>query len=186
MADVRRFRTREERETKRKTRAARQLLLGLGLPAGDHETVRRALDALDREAEGWRFMQVNPDREAAIIAHVRRHAREHATAVIVLTEVRSSLSGTSQRTTRTQAEIAAALGLRREQASRAFKALLAAGAILAPVRERGSLTYDVDATFATKLGSDERAAEAARQARERERSERASAPPPQLRLVEVG
>lgn len=159
---VTRFRSKAERALLRQFDHWRQIAMEFPDDEGRDHMLRRIAE-MQRAAEGWRFMQVSDEREAQIIDHLKANARAFYEAAEVLRAVRSSLGPTSQRMTLTQAEIATKLGLKAPNASRAFRALREAGAIMAPIRERGSVTYEVDATFATRLSGDERAIAARRQ-----------------------
>lgn len=184
MTVIRRLKTRHERHQLSMADLLGNYLLPV-LPHDLADAVRPYIAATRRDAAGGtRFVQIHDERDSAI-SDALMASREAFTAFRVKERVARSVGRTDQRMTLTQAEIGAALGLSKPATSRAFAALRATGAIFNPVRERGSITYEVDANWATRLDLETRAITAARQAQQRATAEQPQERP-QLRLVDLG
>lgn len=115
------------------------------------------------------FMRVYTQREIDIredlqlrARQVRASGREIVVGVLTILDVlraaRSCISEKSQRMTLTQAQIARDLGLAASQASIAFSELRAVGAVLNRQRAGKSVTWEVDASFASAMPENDRLA----------------------------
>lgn len=128
-----------------------------------------------------RELDIRDDLQARVLA-LRAGRRDVPIGVPVVLDVlraaRACLSEKSQRMTLTQAEIARDLGLTPGQASLAFSELRAVGAVLNRQRAGKSVTWEVDALFASCMPENDRLAAVQAQARfleEERRQERRQA-----------
>lgn len=113
------------------------------------------------------FMRVWIDREQEITDDLEARAREQReargepliavnTTLRVLAAARATLPPDGQRMDRTQAQLAAQLNIRANLISLAFQELRAVGAVLGRERKGQSITWEIDAEYASRLGDDAR------------------------------
>lgn len=112
------------------------------------------------------FMRVWIERDAEITDAVRERTGRWAFYLHLLRRTLATLPLDGQRMAVTQAEFALVEGLRAAEVSLAFKVLAEVGALLLPRRAGKSLTWEVDATFATRLNDAKRDEAIERQRRE--------------------
>lgn len=109
------------------------------------------------------FMRVWIEREREVSAALRERTGSWLLALHILREATATLPLGGQRMSVTQAELAEAVGVHPVQVSRAFSALSAVGAVLLKRRAGKSVTWEIDAEYASRLSDAKRDAEIARQ-----------------------
>lgn len=146
--------------------------------AAQARKIKRMVAAAAPTAGG--YMRVWIDREQEIAADLEARAAEQRdaegeaaiavnTTLRVLTAARATLPGDSQRMSQTQARIAEGLGIKPNLISLAFRELRAVGAVLHRQRKGKSITWEIDAEYASRLNDDERAKAIAAQQQQLER-----------------
>lgn len=112
------------------------------------------------------FMRVWIEREREVRDALRERSGRWAFFMDVLRLAVGSLPLDSQRMSVSQADFASNEGLSASEASRAFQALAEVGAVLLKRRAGKSVTWEIDAEYASRLSEDRRNAELARQRQE--------------------
>lgn len=151
MADVRRLRTRDERDRAEQVAELRQALL----PFEDGcagEMGRRLLWEVDRAqvASEWSFVMLSPSQNAAVVDWLSRHSQRPLVALRVWAQMIANLDRDSGEVMLTRAELAALVGERANNLSAVVSEMGQIGAV-SRRRDGARVRYYVSPLIATHL-----------------------------------
>ncbi len=127
-AMLHRMHTRADKLRAEKAEHLKQLVLTFDLP---DEPVRQIVAAIDRQTAtetGWVFVMISPEANAAVIRHLLEHAKRPKVSVGVWSLCFTRLRRDTGEIVATQADLAAELGVRRQEVSAALAALVGTSA----------------------------------------------------------
>lgn len=129
LATLHRMHTRADKLKAEKAEHLKRLVLSFDLP---DEPVRQIVAAIDRQTATenvWVFVMISPTANAAVVRHLLEHAKRPKVSVGVWSLCFTHLRHDTGEIVVTQADLAAELGVRRQEVSVALAELVAINAL---------------------------------------------------------